>query len=156
MRRLALNKKWLTETEFVDTVVLSRLSPGITIIAQALLIGKHAAGVRGMIAAITGMMLPAVVITVGLARVYQAVSSSPAAATPLLCIAGVAAGFAAALAIQLCRGQLKRSHRLLGPLAILCYAGLSLATGNPIVLLVVAIAVGIAFPRLFPTRGQDS
>lgn len=136
--------------------MLSRLSPGITIIAQALLIGKRAAGIRGMLAAVTGLMVPAVLITIGLARVYQLVSTSPVAATPLLCIAGVAAGFAVALAIRLLRDVLKRNHRWLGPLAVLGYAGLSLATRNPVVLLVVAIIAGVAMPGLFRGRGPDS
>ncbi|HEV7627746.1 MAG TPA: chromate transporter, partial [Streptomyces sp.] len=40
MRTLTLKQGWLTESEFLDTVVLSRLTPGITILAQALLIGR--------------------------------------------------------------------------------------------------------------------
>jgi hypothetical protein len=34
MRRSALRRGWLTEDDFLDTVVLSRLTPGITILAQ--------------------------------------------------------------------------------------------------------------------------
>src|ERR1700759_783177 len=67
MPQLSLNRGWLTEEEFPDTVVLSRLTPGITILAQAILIGRAVAGVRGLVAALLGMMLPAVVITVALA-----------------------------------------------------------------------------------------
>jgi chromate transporter len=155
MRRLAIGRRWLTEQEFLDTLVLSRLTPGITIIAQAMLIGKRASGARGLAAAAGGMMFPAVVITMGLARLYELVAANPAAATPLRCVAAVAAGFAAALAFQLLRDILRRHRGWIPPLAMLAYAGLSLATGNPIVLLVVAIAAGIAVPGLFLGREND-
>lgn len=155
MRRLVLDRGWLTEQEFLDTLVLSRLSPGITIIAQALLIGKRVAGIRGLLAAVTGLVLPAVAITIGLARGYQFVATLPAASTPLRCIAGVAAGFAVALAFQLLRDMLRRSHRWLGPVAVAGYVALSLTIGNPIVLLVTAIAAGVALPGLFPSAGSD-
>jgi chromate transporter len=155
MRRLAIGKHWLTEEEFLDTVVLARLSPGITIIAQSMLIGKRVAGYRGLAAAAIGLMLPAVTITIGLARLYQFVSTSPLARTPLVCVAGVAAGFAVALAVQLLRDMLRRSHAWLGPVAVLGYAGLSVATGQPIVLLVTAIAAGIAAPGIFRSRESD-
>jgi chromate transporter len=155
MRRLVMSRHWLTEEEFLDTVVLARLSPGITIIAQSMLIGKRVAGYRGLAAAATGLMLPAVAITIGLARLYQLVAPSPLAKTPLLCVAGVAAGFAVALAVQLLRDLLRRSHPWLGPAAVLAYAGLSLATGQPVILLVTAIAAGAAAPWLFRDRGRD-
>jgi hypothetical protein len=60
-----------------------------------------------------------------------------------------------ALALQLLRDVLRRHRGWIAPLAVLAYAGLSLATGNPIVLLVVAIAAGIAVPRLFLDLEHD-
>jgi chromate transporter len=156
MRKLALGQGWLTEQEFLDTLVISRITPGITIIAQAMLIGRRVCGYRGVFAAAFGMMLPAVTITMALARLYQFVAKSPLSVTPLVCVAGVAAGFAIALALQLLRDVLRRSNVWTGPLGVLAFAGLSLATGNPIVLLVSAIVVGVALPGLFRRRGGDS
>lgn len=155
MRSLSIGRRWLTEQEFLDTLVLSRLTPGITIIAQAMLIGKRACGARGLAAAVGGMMLPAVLITMGLARLYQVVSANPVADTPLRCVAAAAAGFAVAMAVQLLRDVLRRHHGWIAPLAILTYAGVSLAVGNPIVLLIVAVAAGIAVPRSFLHRERD-
>ena len=51
MRQLALRKSWMTEEEFLETVVLSRVTPGITILAQVILIGKRVDGARGAVAA---------------------------------------------------------------------------------------------------------
>jgi chromate transporter len=155
MRELSLKRRWLTEDEFLDTMVLSRLTPGITILAQALLIGRIVAGVRGLVAAVVGLMLPAVTITVFLAGVYHEVSTLSSAATPLRAVAGMAAGFAVALAIQLLRDTLKRTHSIRGPLLFAAYLGLAFLIDNPVVILVVAIVAGAAFPTVFGGRGDD-
>ncbi|HVV23945.1 MAG TPA: chromate transporter [Pseudonocardiaceae bacterium] len=155
MRQLSLRRGWLTEEEFLDTVVLSRLTPGITILAQAILIGRAVAGVRGLVAAVLGMMLPAVVITVALAAVYDTVSTLHGAATPLRAVAGMAAGFAVALAVQLLRDTMVRSHRIRGPLMFGAYLGLALLIDNPVVVLVAAILAGVAVPWLFEGREPE-
>lgn len=155
MRQLSLDKGWLNEDEFLDTVVLSRLTPGITILAQALLIGRAVAGGRGLVAALLGLMLPAVAITVVLAGVYHEVSTLRSAAIPLRAVAGMAAGFAVALAVQLLRDTLRRSHAWRGPLMFAVYLGLALVIDNPLILLGVAIAAGVAFPWVFRGRGGD-
>lgn len=155
MRQLCLKRGWLTDQEFLDTVVLSRLTPGISIIAQVLLIGRKVCGLRGMVAGVAGLMLPALVITVALARVYVLVSGLSAAATPLRAVAGVAAGFAVALALQLLRDTLKRSHKVRGPLLFLAYLGVAALIDNPVIVLGLAIVLGVAFPAVFATgRGE--
>jgi chromate transporter len=154
MRTLTLKRGWLTESEFLDTVVLSRLTPGITILAQAMLIGRAVAGVRGLVAAIAGLMTPAVVITVALAKVYSLVAALPGSAVPLRAVAGMAAGFAIALAVQLLRDTLARAHPLRGPLLFAGYLGLAFLIDNPVLVLVGAILLGVAFPTLF--RGRET
>jgi chromate transporter len=154
MRQLSLKRGWLTEDEFLDTVVLSRLTPGITILAQAILIGRSVSGVRGLVAALVGMMLPSVVITVALAAVYDKVSTIPSASIPLRAVAGMAAGFAVALALQLLRDTLARSHRVRGPLMFVVYLGFALLVKDPVVVLVTAIVAGVAFPDVFRGRGD--
>jgi chromate transporter len=154
MRQLALRRRWMTEDEFLDTVVLSRLTPGITILAQVLLIGKKVCGLRGMVAGAVGLMLPAITITIALARLYDAVSGSARAATPLRCVAGVAAGFAVALAWQLLRDTLARNHVWRGPLIFLSYLLLTFVIPNPVILLVVALVLGASVPRLFTARSE--
>jgi chromate transporter len=155
IRDLVLRRQWLTEEEFLDTMVLSRLTPGISILAQAILIGRTVAGIRGQVAAVAGLLLPAVVITVGLAEVYHEVSALPSAATPLRAVAGMAAGFAVALAVQLLRDTLKRTHRVRGPLLFAVYLGLAFLIDNPLILLLVAIVAGVALPDVFRGRADN-
>lgn len=152
LRRTVLRRGWLTEAEFIDTVVLSRLTPGITILAQALLIGRKVAGVRGMIAALAGMLCPSVVITIALTRLYQYIHNSPDAARPLQCLAGAAAGFAVALFLQLLRDTLRPTHRWRGTPVFALYATLGALIGTPEIVLAAAVATGVAVPHLFEPR----
>jgi len=152
MRQAVTSRGWLTEQQFLDTVVLSRLTPGITILAQVLLIGRQVCGVRGMLAAALGMLAPSVAITLGLAELYDAVSGSALATTPLRCVAGVAAGFAVALAVALLRDTLKRSPMIRGPLTFVAFLALALVVANPLLVLLAAIAAGVAVPAIFDTR----
>lgn len=59
MRQACLRYGWMTEPQFLDIVILSRLTPGISILAQTLLIGRSVAGVAGMFAALAGLLTPA-------------------------------------------------------------------------------------------------
>jgi chromate transporter len=151
IRRAALRRGWLSEDDFLDTVVVSRLTPGITILAQVILIGKRVCGWRGIVAGMAGMMLPAVVITVAFAKAYTSVSDSPTAVSPLRCLAGAAAGFTIALVLQLLRDTLRRAPRVRGPVIFLLYVGLALLIGNPVLFLCVVIVAGVAVPFLFET-----
>jgi chromate transporter len=149
IRRTCLSRGWLTEEQFLDTLVLSRLTPGITIVAQTLLIGRRVCGVPGAIAGASGLLLPAIAITVALAEIYELVSRSQKAATPLLGVAGVAAGFAVAVTLQLLRDTLKRGHIIRGPLIFLGYVGLATLVDDPLIVLGIAIAAGLLVPAMF-------
>ena len=155
IRQTCLSRGWLTEDEFLDTIVLSRVTPGITILAQTLLIGWRVCGARGAAGAAFGLLLPAIVITIALSETYVLVSGSSLAVMPLLCVAGIASGFAVAVALQLLRDTLRRSHRVLGPLMFLVYLGLSVLVGNPVIVLVIAIAAGLLVPALFDGGASD-
>ena len=90
MRQLALRKSWMTEEEFLETVVLSRVTPGITILAQVILIGKRVDGARGAVAGLIGMLLPSITITILLAKLYVVLQDKPWSAHPMQMVAAVA------------------------------------------------------------------
>lgn len=159
MRELALRRRWLTEEEFIETVVLSRVTPGITILAQTILIGRKVDGARGIIAAVVGMLLPSVIITILLARLYVSVRDQSWSQRPLEMIAALAAGFAVALVLLLLKDTLSVDRHWRGPVGFLCYVALAAVAPNPILLLVAAVAAGLLAPRCFVPRDapeQDS
>jgi chromate transporter len=156
MRQLALRKGWLTEEEFLETVVLSRVTPGITILAQVILIGKKVDGLWGIAAGLVGMLLPSITITILLARLYVLVKDEPWSAGPLEMVAAVAAGFAVALALLLLKDTLVVDRHWRGPVASLAYVALGAAVPNPVLMLVAAVAAGLLVPRLFVSKEDDS
>ena len=152
MRELALRRRWLTEEEFLETVVLSRVTPGITILAQTILIGRKVDGVRGIVAAVVGMLLPSVTITILLARLYVSVRDQTWSQRPLEMIAALAAGFAVALALLLLKDTLSVDWHWRGPAGFLCYVALGAVAPNPLLLLVAAVAAGLLAPWCFVPR----
>jgi chromate transporter len=155
MRQLALRKQWLTEEEFLETVVLSRVTPGITILAQVILIGKKVDGMRGIFAGLVGMLLPSITITILLARLYVLVKDKPWSSEPLAMVAAVAAGFAVALALLLLKDTLAVDRHWRGPVGFLAYVVLGALAPNPVLMLVAAVAAGLLFPRLFVAKDSD-
>ena len=91
----------MSAREFGEAWALSQLSPGIHLVALAGLIGRRAAGWRGVVAAVAGMMIPAGLIT-----------ASPIARAALAGVAPVTGGMTIATAGLLVRASARhgRTH----------------------------------------------
>src|SRR5712691_3959706 len=113
IRRLAVDReRWMSAREFGEAWALSQLSPGIHLVALAGLIGRRAAGWRGVAAAVAGMMIPAALITVALTAAYGLIAASPIARAALAGIAPVTGGMTIATAALLVRASARhgRTH----------------------------------------------
>ena len=109
IRRLAVDReRWLSAREFGEAWALSQLSPGIHLVALAGLIGRRAAGWRGVLAAVAGMMIPAAAITVALTAAYGLIAGSSIARALLAGVAPVTGGMTIAAAAILVRGSARR------------------------------------------------
>jgi chromate transporter len=106
IRRLAVDReRWMSAREFGEAWALSQLSPGIHLVALAGLIGRSAAGWRGVVAAVGGMMIPAAAITVALTAAYGVIAASPIARAALAGVAPVTGGMTIATAALLMRAS---------------------------------------------------
>ncbi len=153
MRRLCVNDKaWMTEEEYVDCFVLSRLSPGINILAQVILIGRRVSGWAGALGAVIGLMFPAVVITVILCRGYILVRSTPWSTGPLAGLSAAVAGFTIALTVDLARGAVRRETILIDILLLAAYGAVALSGVNPVLVILGSLAVGVGVPNLLVRR----
>ncbi|WP_413733442.1 chromate transporter [Sodalis sp. RH21] len=149
IRQACLRHGWMNADAFIETVVLSRLTPGISILAQAVLVGRVAAGVPGIFAALIGLLTPALAITLALAKLYETIGGLPATALPLHTIVATAAGYAIALTLQLMR-DIFRGHRFAPTAAILIvYACLAFLIANPLIIMGIAITLALLFPAIF-------
>jgi len=95
----------MSAREFGEAWALSQLSPGIHLVALAGLIGRRAAGWRGAVAAVAGMMIPAAAITVALTAAYSVIAASPIARAALAGVAPVTGGMTIATAALLVRAS---------------------------------------------------
>ena len=121
-RELVDRRGWLTRLEFVELYAVAQLLPGPNVVNLSLMIGDRYFGLRGALAAISGMLLAPLLVVLALAASYQQLAQYPAVAGALRGMGAVAAGLILAMALKMLttlRGN------VLGP--ALC-AALGLAT----------------------------
>ncbi|MGH2471444.1 MAG: chromate transporter [Candidatus Limnocylindria bacterium] len=128
IRRLAVDReRWMSPREFGEAWALSQLSPGIHLVALAGLIGRRAAGWRGVVAAVAGMMIPAAAITVALTAAYGLIAASPLALAALAGVAPVTGGMTIATAALLVRASARHGRTHLAIDVAVCLASVAAA-----------------------------
>jgi chromate transporter len=161
IRRLAVDReKWMSAREFGEAWALSQLSPGIHLVALAGLIGRRAAGWRGVVAAVAGMMIPAATITVALTAAYAVIAASPVARAALAGVAPVTGGMTIATAALLVRMSARRGRAHLA-IDVAVSLGFVVATAFAGVPTLAAIGAGaligaVALGRERPTSRDGS
>lgn len=142
-KRLVEQRGWLSETEMLDMTALAQSAPGPIAVNAAILVGWHLAGLRGMLAALLGCVLPPMLVLSGISLCYQAFAADPYVA---LVLRGMEAGVAAVIAdAALSLGQKVTESRSPLHLGLLAAAlVLVLFTGaSPLLLLPGAALVGV-------------
>lgn len=69
--RVVVQRQWLTNTEFTDIISIAEMTPGPLGINIASFVGTRTAGIPGTVTATIAYVLPALVIVIILARVYD-------------------------------------------------------------------------------------
>ena len=133
-RELVDRRGWLTRLEFVELYAVAQLLPGPNVVNLSLMIGDRYFGLRGALAAISGMLVAPLLVVLALAASYQQLAQYPAVAGALRGMGAVAAGLILAMALKML-GTLRGN--VLGP--ALCTA-LGLATLTAIALFRVPLA----------------
>jgi len=124
-RELVERKRWLTREEFIEEWAVAQIMPGPNVINLSLMIGGRYFGLRGALAALTGMLALPLAIVLLLALTYSHFSEHPGLAGALRGMAAVSAGLIAATGLKLA-GALK-NHPLPLPWSIfLCLASVLL------------------------------
>lgn len=67
---LVMNHGWLSNSEFVDLLTISEMSPGPIGVNSATFAGNRVAGVPGGLIAVLGVITPSIIITLTLAYFY--------------------------------------------------------------------------------------
>src|SRR6266576_3299429 len=161
IRRLAVDReRWMSAREFGEAWALSQLSPGIHLVALAGLIGRRAAGWRGVIAAVAGMMIPAAAITVALTAAYEVIAASALARAALAGLAPVTGGMTIATAALLVRASARhgRAHLAIDVAVALGFVAAAALLGVPTLAAIGAGALigALALGRERPTSRETS
>lgn len=148
LRRLLVEREArISERDFNESWALCQLSPGIHLVALAGLLGQRIAGWRGVLVAVSGMMVPAAIITAAMTAAYGVVADQPLAHAALAGIAPATGGMTFGLAIVLARGARRHGARAIVDIAVvvIAFAVLLLTTISSVAVIVLAASVGALF-----------
>lgn len=100
-RELVERKRWMTNEEFVEEWSVAQVMPGPNIINLAIMIGGRYFGLRGAVAAVSGMLLAPLAILLLIALLYAQYAEHPGVAGALRGMGAVAAGLVIATGLKL-------------------------------------------------------
>ena len=100
-RELVDRRGWLSRLEFVELYAVAQLLPGPNVVNLSLMIGDRYFGLRGALAAISGMLLAPLLVVLALAASYQQLAQYPAVAGALRGMGAVASGLILAMALKM-------------------------------------------------------
>jgi chromate transporter len=100
-RELVEKKQWLTREEFLEDWAVAQILPGPNVVNLALMIGDRYFGMRGALAALTGMLLFPLGIVLVLAAAFAGISDMPQVQGALRGMGAVAAALITATGLKL-------------------------------------------------------
>lgn len=160
LRRFLVEREGrLSEREFTEAWALCQLSPGIHLVALAGLIGQRIAGWRGVLVAVSGMMVPAAVITAVMTAGYAVIADHPVAHAALAGMAPATAGMTLGLAIVLVRATRRHDARAVADMAVVLIAFLVLlitTVSSVLVIAAAALAGALFLGRERPTSPEGA
>ena len=143
IRRILVERHgWITARDFTEAWALSQLSPGIHLVALAGLLGRRMAGLRGVLVAVAGMMVPAAIITAVATALLGQVAQHPLTIAALAGIGPVAGGMTIGLALTLVRPVLQRGRYAILDVAVMV-AAFGILIAGYLQTLVVIVAAGV-------------
>ena len=148
LRRFLVERhRLISEREFNEAWALCQLSPGIHLVALAGLLGQRIAGSRGVLVAVSGMMVPAAIITAAMTAAYGVIADHPLAHAALAGMAPATGGMTIGLAFVLVRGAKRHGLRAIVDIALVTVAFVILlfTTVSSVMVIVGAAALGSLF-----------
>jgi chromate transporter len=158
-RFLVERRRLISERDFNEAWALCQLSPGIHLVALAGLLGQRIAGWRGVVVAVTGMMVPAAIITAAMTAAYGVIADHRLAQAALAGMAPATGGMTIGLAIVLVRGARRHGLRAVVDVALViaAFAVLLLTTISSVVVIVAAATFGsLVLGRERPTSPEGA
>lgn len=102
IRRTAVERyHWLSAEEFTSDWALVQAAPGINLLCMTILVGNRVAGFAGALAALFGLMLPSVTITIVMTALYADLRNQPIVQAALRGIVPATVGLGLVLSVRM-------------------------------------------------------
>ncbi len=125
LRRMVVEQRgWMTPAAFTDMLAFCQILPGPNVVNFSVCFGGRAAGVRGAVAALAGLLVGPVVIVVALGAVYQRLAPYPVVAGAMGGLSAAACGLVLATAVKI--GQPLRGRPLGLAVAAVTFAAVAI------------------------------
>jgi len=142
---LVERKRWITAREFLEDWALSRLSPGIHLVALSGLLGRRVDGARGTVLSVVGMMLPAGIITTLMTAGYTFVRDEPAVRAALAGMGPATVGMTLGVTYALAKTAARQGRRAIIDWAVVVLSAIAgFFVSSPILIIVAGAAIGAA------------
>lgn len=103
-RELVERRGWLSNAEFMQDWAVAQVLPGPNVVNLSIMLGDRYFGLRGVLAAMAGMLLAPSLLVLTLGSLYLRWSSHPAVSGALHGMAAVAAGLVLGTGLKLASG----------------------------------------------------
>lgn len=123
-RSIVVEKGWLSESEFAETLSLCQFLPGPNITNFAVVVGMRLNGLRGTLAALLALIVPPTIILIGVGAIYDKISGIAAIRGALNGLSAAAAGLFCVLVVKLFIVLLKMRPGITLPIAALSCASI--------------------------------
>src|SRR5437763_232301 len=145
---------WLTNPQFLFTMALSRMWPGVHLLAQSVLIGHVLRGLAGALICLAGMMLPATAVTIVFTAFFVVLRENPVGAGMIAGVLPATAGLAFAVAYRFARAEVAGERRVAGA-TILALAGGSFVLMALLRVSSVITVIGAGILAIFLFRAEE-
>jgi chromate transporter len=121
-RGLVVERKWLNEHDFAETLSLCQFLPGPNITNFAVVVGMRFRGVRGALAALAALIVPPMFILVAIGVLYDHIAGVAAVRGALNGLSACAAGLFIVLLVKLLHTLVRTRPAVTLPIATASFA----------------------------------
>ncbi|MBQ6477924.1 MAG: chromate transporter [Erysipelotrichaceae bacterium] len=147
--------KWFSEEQMNDFIALAQSTPGPVAVNISAIIGYQSAGLPGMFSAVTGCILPPILVMMIVTYFYQTVAAN---LYVRIFMQGMQAGVCAMLAdvvLSLFSNILKKDAVMHVLLTVFCFLAVRYTGISVFVLLLICIAVSVVKTLLTERKGAE-
>lgn len=100
-RELVDRRRWMTQEQFAQDWAVAQILPGPNVVNLSIMFGERHFGLRGALAAVSGMLLAPTLLVLAMGSLYLQYADHPAVAGALRGMGAVAAGLVLGTGLKL-------------------------------------------------------